>query len=155
MPASPRVQAAALLFALGVAVSLSVASAPAPSWRLLAGLLTAALAWHPMRSLIFQRGPSAVRRFDWMADGTWFVVRADGVRRPAVLHRASAALGPWVVLVFATSPAPLARRCYALVDAACVSPGTFRTLRGRLKLAAFPRHEGRPTSHAVRPRDRN
>ena len=36
---SPRVQVAALLFALGVAVSLSVASAPAPSWRLLAGLL--------------------------------------------------------------------------------------------------------------------
>ncbi len=152
---SPRVQVAALLFALGVAVSLSVASAPAPSWRLLAGLLMAALVWHPMRSLVLQRGPSAVRRFDWAADGTWFVVRPDGARRKAVLHRTSACLGPWLVLVFATSPAPLARRCYALVDAAYVSPGTFRTLRGRLKLAAFPPSEGGATSHAVRPGGRN
>jgi hypothetical protein len=149
------VQAAALLFVLAIAVSLSLASAPAPAWRLLVGLLAAALAWHPMRSLIFRRGASAVRRIDWAADGTWSVVRPDGVRRRVVLLRASAGFGPWLVLAFATSPAPLARRCYALVDAAYVRADTFRTLRGRLKLAAFPASEVGATSQAVRQRARN
>jgi hypothetical protein len=138
-----------------MAASLILAPAPAPSWRLLAGLLTAVLAWHPVRSMIFQRGPSAVRRFDWAADGTWSLVRPDGTRRQALLHPASAAFGPWLVLVWTASPAFAARRCYALVDAACVSPDTFRTLRGRLKLAAVTPSGAAATPQPVRPGARN
>jgi hypothetical protein len=132
------VQAATLLFALGIAMSLGLSPAPALWWRLLAGATTAMLAWHPLRSMIFQRGPMAVRRFEWACEGSWLIVHRDGVRRPVYLHPASAAIGPWIVLVWTGRPARFARRSYALIDAARVSPAIFRALRGRLKLTGQP-----------------
>lgn len=145
---SRRAQAAAMLFLLMVAVLLAVAPAPAALWRGIAALATGVLVWHPMRAVIFQRGPSAVRRLIWASDGGWSVAQGEGGPRAVSLHPSSAGIGPWLLLAWTASPAFGARRVYALIDAACVSPVTFRTLRGRLKLARSggPERGNRPGS---------
>jgi membrane-bound metal-dependent hydrolase YbcI (DUF457 family) len=158
VPPSRRVQVAALLFLLMIAGALAGASSLPPGWRTLTAIVTAALLWHPIRTLVFQRGRSAVRRLRWESDGRWSIVQGNGLWREVSLHPATAALGPWVVMVWSWSPpspggleagncrspsrpAIEGFRCYALIDAACVTPVTFRALRGRLKLDRRTRPE--------------
>ncbi|HEY1284171.1 MAG TPA: hypothetical protein VGE96_06790 [Steroidobacteraceae bacterium] len=121
------------MFLLAIAVSLVFAPAPGAVWRALAGLGTACLLWQPVRVVILQRGPSAVRRLSWAPQGSWSIVLRDGSLRQVSLHPSSAALGPWLMLTWTASPALFARRWHALIDARSVSPVTFRALRGRLK----------------------
>jgi hypothetical protein len=116
---------------------LALSPTPAAGWRLLAAGLAVALAWHPLFTIVFQRGAASVRRFEWTDGGVWFLSDRAGVRRQARLLPASAAFGPWILLVWA-GPAGNGRgRRYALIDAARVSPDGFRTLRGRLTLGAL------------------
>jgi hypothetical protein len=123
-----------VLLLLLIAVSLVFTPAPAAVWRALAGVCTGCLLWQPMRAVIFQSGPRAVRWLSWAPDGRWSIVHGDGIRREVSLHPYSAALGPWLMLTWTACPGLLARRSHALIDAASVSPVTFRALRGRLKL---------------------
>src|SRR6185312_1898046 len=120
VPPSRRLQALAVLFLVLLAGSLVFASAPAPAWRALAGLCTGLLLWPSMRALVFQRGPRAVRRLSWAPDGRWFIVLGDGIEQEVFLHPSSAALGPCLMLAWTSTPGPLARRCYALIDGASV-----------------------------------
>lgn len=140
-----------MLFALVIAAALSFSPEPAARWRLLAGLLTATLAWHPLRTVIFQAGPAAIRRFEWTAEGTWTVVQGNGLRRKVWLHPASGAMGPWLLLVWTDSPAPFARRRYALILASRAISNAdataFRALRGRLKLTPKPTQEPARRGH--------
>ena len=133
-------QAGAALFAILSTLSLLLAPAPAWPWRLGIGVLACVLAWRPARAILFQQGPSAVRRFEWAADGTWSVLDATARRRALRLAPETAALGPWILLVWETCPVERlwtgrSGRHYALLDAAAVSPIAFRALRGRLKLS--------------------
>jgi hypothetical protein len=124
--------------ALSMTILLWLAPAPGAGWRLLAGLIAAALGWRPLRGVIFQRGPAAVRRFEWARNGDWSIQDRNGTQLQVRLDAATAALGPWVLLVWTGAPGAVVRgRRYALVDAASVSPWAFRALRGRLKLAAW------------------
>jgi hypothetical protein len=138
---SRRVQAVAVLFLAFTAVLLAIAPAPAAVWRALAGLLTAVCVWHPVRAVIFHRGRSAVRRVIWQSNGVWLITQGEGAPRAVTLHPSSASFGPWLMLAWTASPAFLARRSYALIDAASVSPVTFRALRGRLKFVRPPGRE--------------
>ena len=135
-----------MLLVLMIAASLALAAHVPATWRTVTALVTAALLWHPLRTLIFLRGPWAVRRLCWESDGGWWIVQGNGLRREVSLHPATAALGPWLVLVWSASPGFGARRSYALIDAACANPVTFRALRGRLKLhrRRRPERRGRP-----------
>jgi hypothetical protein len=126
------VQAGATLFAVVVISSLILAPAPEWYWRLLAGFLFCVLAWWPLRALVFQAGPAAVWHFEWTGEGQWWVSDARD-RRLMSLAPATSALGPWIMLVWTMRRAG---RRYALIDAAYVSPTTFRALRGRLTLSA-------------------
>jgi len=146
VPPSRRVQALAALFCSVIAASLAFAPGPAAVWRALAGLCTAALLWQPLGGVIFQSGASAVRRLSWEPDGRWSIVLGDGLEREVALHPSSAALGPWLLLAWSVSRGPLARRSHALIDAASVSPVTFRALRGRLKLEVAGTRERRRAS---------
>jgi hypothetical protein len=117
-------------------ILLWLAPAPAAGWRLVAGLIAVALGWHPLRTVVFQRGAAAVRRFEWAANGAWSVGDRNGTQLPVRLDPATAALGPWVLLVWTGAPGTVRGRRYALIDAADVSQSAFRALRGRLKLTA-------------------
>jgi hypothetical protein len=123
-------QAGALLFALAVTLSLWVAPAPAWGWRLLAGAVAVVVVWNAARAILFQRGPGAVQRFVWAADGRWRLQTRAGWVSADISSR-TAALGPWILLVWKD----VSRPYYALLDAGSVSRGSFRALRGRLKLA--------------------
>jgi hypothetical protein len=146
VPPSRRLQAGALLFALLVMLSLWLAPSPSWWWRLLAGLLALGLAWHPLRAIVFQRGLAAVRRFEWAADGAWWVTPHGGRRTGMRLAGAPAGFGPWVLLVWRATPGGgddgHRGRCYALIDARNVGPEAFRALRGRLKLSRRHRDAG-------------
>jgi hypothetical protein len=119
-----------VLFALVMTLSLALAPAPAWGWRLLAGCVSVSVGWHAVRTILFQRGPGAVRRFVWAADGRWRLATRAGWVAADISSR-TAALGPWILLVWKG----VGRPYYALLDADCVSRGGFRALRGRLKLA--------------------
>jgi hypothetical protein len=120
-----------VLFALLIALSIYAAPAPAWPWRLLAGLAAVAFGWRPIRAIVFQRGPAAVRALEWAADGRWSVRDGSGQWMPADISSQTAAVGPWILLAWKGSQG----RLYALIDAAHVSRTGFRALRGRLKLA--------------------
>jgi hypothetical protein len=141
VPPSRRLQAGAVLFMLLMTLSICLAPAPAWGWRLVAAAAAVALGWHPVRAILFQRGAAAVHRFEWAADGAWHVLDSGGGRMAVRLASQTAAIGPWILLVWVTAPTPgkgrglFVRRRYALIDAARVSPTEFRALRGRLKLA--------------------
>jgi hypothetical protein len=107
----------------------------------LAGLTGLAVLW--------AKGPLAVRRFEWLADGEWRLTRPDGRSETAALTAATARLGPWILLVWRARAGrwrPLSRR-YALIGASQVSPAAFRALRGRLSTLPA-RHSGRPKAVA-------
>jgi len=123
-------QTGAVLFALLMTLALWLAPAPAWGWRLLAGCAGTLVAWDSVRTVLFRRGPGAVRHFVWAADGRWRLW-TDGGWVAADISSRTAALGPWILLVWKGVDRPY----YALVDADCVSRGGFRALRGRLKLA--------------------
>lgn len=136
----------AVPFLLIITASLVFAPAPEAVWRALAGLCTACLLWHPVKAVIFQSGPSAIRRVSWASDGHWLIGFADGTCHHLVLHSSSAALGPWLILAWRVSAARFGGRFFALIHAADVSPATFRALRGRLRLdqAGVRERHGRP-----------
>ncbi len=121
-----------------VTALLAVAPEPAIPWRLLAALLTVLVGARPILTLVFQRGRAAVRHFEWAADGTWSIRGQSGVPGEARLHPATAAIGPWIILVWNRGPAGPTFRSYALIDAGNVSRSLFRALRGRLKLTHGP-----------------
>jgi hypothetical protein len=141
-----------VLFVLTVAVSLSMAPAPSWWWRVLAGAVTLALGWVPVRTLLFQHGRAAVRRFEWADDGTWHLTGPNGEQHDGHLLPETAGLGPWVLLCWRVDPAPGddvrsgssqgSGRRYVLIDARAVSPEAFRALRGRLKLSFRQRDAG-------------
>jgi hypothetical protein len=119
-----------VLFALLMTLTLCLAPAPSWGWRLLAGCASLLVAWDSVRTVLFQRGPRAVRRFVWAADGRWRLRTQSGWVAADISSR-TAALGPWILLVWKG----VGRPYYALIDAGCVSQSGFRALRGRLKLA--------------------
>jgi hypothetical protein len=129
VPPARRVQAGAVLFV--IATMLSVFLAPIQGWplQLLSVAVTAILAWHPLRAIVFRRGRAAVQRCEWDAKGSWHVIDASGVRQSVRLSARTAGIGPWLLLVWEGRPTR-----YALIDAAEVSPNAFRALRGRLNL---------------------
>jgi hypothetical protein len=88
-------------------------------------------------AMVFLRGRAAVRRFEWTAEGQWWVADRTGNRVKAQLTAATAGFGPLLLLIWWAGG-----RRYALVDACNVSPEAFRALRGRLKLQ-LRRPEGR------------
>jgi hypothetical protein len=112
-----------------VAVLVFVAVAAAASWLAdnPAVLVSLALGWNPVRTIVFGRGRRAVRFVEWRADGRWWI--GSEVR----LHPATSTLGPWILLVWRN---PAWRRSYVLVDANCIGQATFRTLKGRLRIEA-------------------
>ncbi|MEP7245152.1 MAG: hypothetical protein ABI885_15950 [Gammaproteobacteria bacterium] len=116
---------------------LALSPTPDAGWRLLAAVVAVALAWHPMFTIVFQRGAASVRRCEWSGGGVWVISDQAGVRRPARLLPATAAFGPWILLVWAGQAGNGRGKRYALIDAAGVSPRDFRTLRGRLTLGAL------------------
>jgi hypothetical protein len=130
VPPSRRLQAGALLFAILLTLSIALAPSPSGAWRPLAGWACVLLAWAPLRTILFQRGAGAVRQLVWASDGRWRIRTRAGWASADISSR-TAALGPWILLVWKGSN----RTCYALIDAAYVSRGAFRALRGRLKLA--------------------
>ena len=82
------------------------------------------------------KGSMAVRRFEWMPDGTWHLECVNGVCETGQLAGATATLGPWILLAWnvgADSGNPLKRR-YALIGVSEAGPEAFRTLRGRLSV---------------------
>jgi len=123
---------------LAVALAVGLAAVPV-IW--LAGLTGLAVLW--------AKGPLAVRRFEWLADGEWRLTRPDGRCETAELTAATATLGPWILLAWTTSARrwwPLSRR-YAFIGASQVSPAAFRAFRGRLSTLPA-RHSGRPKAVA-------
>lgn len=127
-----------MLFVLLTSLSLFVAPGPSWRWRLSAAVIAVVLGWRPARAILFQRGAAAVARFEWSADGRWWLGDRYANRVGAQLARQSAGLGPWLLLVWHDVGRPrrpgLVR--YGLIDARYVSPEVFRALRGRLKLLA-------------------
>lgn len=120
------------------AATLCLTATPHPVWRALAAGFAVAMGWAAGRAVLLGRGPRAVRRFEWSADGTWHLARPDGTVEPAILANATATLGPWILLVWAVgSPGWRSiRRRYALIDVLEVGAGAFRELKGRLALTA-------------------
>ena len=152
----------AALCTLLISTTLGFSPTPHAGWRALAAVLTVTLAWPPVSTVLFQRGPRAVRRFEWAADGRWFLIDMFGARRQAWLSASSASLGPWILLVWSTGAprfglerivGPLrdvarrqhSRTRYALIDVAAVGRPGFRALKGRLRLTLEPAiHTRRP-----------
>jgi hypothetical protein len=139
VPPSRRLQAGALLFVFLMTLSLWLAPGLPWGWRLLAGLAGFSSAWKTVGTILFQCGPGAVRRFVWAADGRWRIRSRAGDWANADISSRTAALGPWILLVWKPTPREGGRdgrrASYALIDAGYVSRSTFRALRGRLKLA--------------------
>jgi len=97
------------------------------------------MGWAAGQAVLLGRGPRAVRRFEWSADGEWRLARPDGPFEPAVLANATATLGPWILLVWTVGPTgwrSTCRRRYALLDVLEVGQEGFRALKGRLALTA-------------------
>jgi hypothetical protein len=82
------------------------------------------------------RGPLAVRRVEWLPDGTWLLTRPDGRSETAELTAATATLGPWILLAWRPAAGRWRRlsRRYAFIRASQVGPVVFRALKGRLSL---------------------
>jgi hypothetical protein len=124
------------IFGLLAGGALCFSSTPPLPWRLTAVALALAIGTLPGLAVIFTRGPLAVRRFEWTAEGEWQLQRGDGRCEIGRLAAATAMLGPWILLAWTVGPRrwhPLSRR-YALIRAGQVSPAAFRALRGRLSL---------------------
>src|SRR5262245_20287944 len=80
--------------AFGLALAVTVAIG-------LAGLTgLAGLAGLPALATLAGRGPLAVRRFEWLPDGTWLLTRLDGQPESGRLTGATATLGPWILLAW-------------------------------------------------------
>lgn len=125
------------LFVLLTATGLCLASAPHYAWRGVAALLAVAVGWSAGR-VILGRGPWAVRRFEWSAEGRWSLVGLDGTATAGRLIGATVALGPWLLLAWSveTARGPCRSRRYALIDMWEVGQEAFRALRGRLGVQA-------------------
>lgn len=126
---SRRVRIAVASFVMSAYAALVLSPEPGWPWRGAAGVLAIALGWRPLRTVVFGRGPGAVRRIEWEATGRWRI--SDGLGRPhdAELSPASAMLGPWLLLSWDTSGA---ERFHALIDAATTDAQAFRALKARL-----------------------
>lgn len=134
----PWARLAWALFGLVVAAPLCFSFTPHPAWRVIAASAAVALAWLPAAAILWGRGALAVRRCEWTADGAWHLVRPDGVCETGHLTRATATLGPWILLAWNVGRRrghPLSRR-YALIGVSQVGREAFRTLKGRLSLPA-------------------
>jgi hypothetical protein len=129
-------------------VALVFSLATHPTWRLIAAaaavLFALALAALPGLAVLGGRGPLAVRRFEWLPDGTWQLTRSDGRCETGQLTGATATLGPWILLAWTVAAgrwSPLRRR-YALIGVGEVGRAAFRVLTGRLSML-HGRHSGR------------
>lgn len=91
--------------------------------------VAALLAFRPLMAIVFGRGPDAVRRIEWSAEGVWQLTDGGGRRWAAQLDPSSASFGPWMLLVWKT---PGRGRVRSLIDAAATDPAAFRALKGRL-----------------------
>jgi hypothetical protein len=126
------------IFGLLTGGALCCSFTPHPAWRLIAAAAALAIAALPGLAVIFAKGPLAVRRFEWTAEGEWQLERPDGGRESGRLAGATATLGPWILLAWSVGTRPwhpLSRR-YALIGVSQVSPAAFRALKGRLSLRA-------------------
>jgi hypothetical protein len=81
-------------------------------------------------------GRLAVRRVQWLPDGTWLLTLSDGRSETAELTAATAMLGPWILLAWRPEAGRwrLLGRRYAFIRASQVGSVAFRTLKGRLSL---------------------
>jgi hypothetical protein len=126
------------LFGLLTGGALCFSLTPHPAWRALAVAVALAVGTLPALAVLFTKGPLAVRRFEWTADGEWRLERPDGRCETARLAGATAALGPWILLAWVVVGArpwhPFGRR-YALIRVGQVGLVAFRALRGRLALS--------------------
>jgi hypothetical protein len=116
-------------FTFLAAMALLLAPAPEPIWRAVGAALSLGLGGRLIWSLIFNRGPNAVRRVVWRSDGSWSIettTHAFDVQ----LTPATATLGGFILLAWRN---PLLGRRYALVEARCIGQATFRRLKGRLR----------------------
>jgi hypothetical protein len=111
-------------------LGLSFAPWPAPVWRGLLITLTFLLAWSPLRTIIWGRGPHAIRQIEWNPEGTWRISTEQGSWEEAEWMSGSARLGPLVFMIWRQQHL----RRYAVLDSACSHPHTFRTLCARLRL---------------------
>jgi hypothetical protein len=127
---SPRLIIAAGFWTCGLLTTLLSATA-LPLWlRLLAVACALVLIVPVVLRTIGLRGPSAVRRLVWEADGSWTLTLAGGVvERGCRITHASAAAGPWLWL-------GLRGRCLhpVVLDRRCQDPQAFAALRRRLYL---------------------
>jgi hypothetical protein len=99
-----------------------------------AGVAALALGLLPALAVLLARGPWAVRAVEWAADGQWHLTRPDGRAELGRLARATATLGPWILLAWTVgtrSWSPLSQR-YALVEMGQIGSAAFRALKGRL-----------------------
>jgi hypothetical protein len=126
------------LFGLIAAIALCFSFAPHPLWRVTLPAAAVALGWWPGLAVLAARGPFAVRRVEWTAEGEWLLTGLDGRCRDGRLAGATAQLGPWILLAWTVRAGRwrLLSRRYALIGVSELGPTAFRTLAGRLALLA-------------------
>jgi hypothetical protein len=128
---SRRLARLSLLLLAALAAALAVAGQLSLPERSCAVLLTAVLAVPGVRRVVWLRGPNAVRAFEWSAAGHWRVLDGAGSWRDAHLLPRSAAIGPFLLLVWTCGGW---RRYAALIDGSAVPVAVHRQLVGRLRI---------------------
>jgi hypothetical protein len=97
-----------------------------------AALLTLALAWQPLKEVVYLRGTRCVRRIEWTAEGIWRISNGAEPFAPLRLHPASAVVGPLMFLIWSQD----GRKRWCVLDCARLDRRLWRTLLGRLRLEA-------------------
>jgi hypothetical protein len=135
-----RAQLVWTLFGLAVAAALCFSFTPHPAWRVIAPAAALALAWMPGLAVLRVKGPLAVRRCEWAAEGEWRLTCPNGRCETGRLAWATAALGPWILLAWTVRAgrSSLPSRRYALIGVSELGPAAFRVLRGRLSMLRQP-----------------
>src|SRR5215213_193726 len=109
---SGRVLMALAIIAGGGLAALVLSPWPAGLWRACTGAVSVALAWQPIRGLIFGLGPGAVRRVTLRGDGMWEISDNAGRSYAAELSPASASLGPCLLLIWNSPASKAALRAF-------------------------------------------
>jgi hypothetical protein len=139
VPCSRFARSSWSLLALVTAGAFWLSGGPHPTLLLIAAAAAGALWWPAGRAVVLGQGPAAVPRFEWDAEGQWWLESLNGRRQEATLLGVTSTLGPWLLMVWSVRGGAgwaRFRRRYALLDVRCVDLVMFRALKGRLLLAS-------------------